>query len=263
MLDVVLKGYHLIDGDELPDWINSVGLIFANLPDVYHEGLTQRLVAAVSSAPLSTWNLPPSISIFNILDFDEIQSVVQGPTVSSTNLAYLLALAHSVYHHCGLPQLQQMPDMVRDRLIPVVRTEEQLIFVYHLVGPFLQRLHAERSMRPLFESTINLYKMLAKVDREVRIKNVDAICDILYHVKYQFTGDTVRHDAERVVRDLRPELQLRLKFIAPGIFIQQQQQQQAQQGAASSSISSNHANAASDSGGGGPVKKARMDLPEN
>ena len=67
--------------------------------------------------------------------------------------------------------------------------------------------------------------MLAKVDKETQIKNIDAICDILYHVKYQFTGDTVKLDAEKVVMGLRPELQLRLKFIAPGISLQVQQNQ--------------------------------------
>ena len=45
---------------------------------------------------------------------------------------------------------------------------------------------------------------------------MDAICDILYHVKYQFTGDSIKVDAERFVKELRPALQLRLRFISPG-----------------------------------------------
>ena len=74
-------------------------------------------------------------------------------------------------------------------------------------------------MRPLFDLTVQFYRMLQKVDRESRhLRHVDAICDILYHVKYQFTGDSVRQDAERVVRELSPYLQARLRFIAPGAF---------------------------------------------
>ena len=140
-----------------------------------------------------------------------------GSTTSS-RLSRLLAVAHSVYHHAGFLQIQQLPDLVRDKFLPIVRTEEQLLFVYHLVGPFLQRLNSERYTRPLIELTVQLYRMLGKVDKEVsHLKFMDPICDILYHVKYQFTGDSVRTDAEKIVRDLRPALQLRLRFISPGI----------------------------------------------
>ena len=44
---------------------------------------------------------------------------------------------------------------------------------------------------------------------------MEAICDLLYHVKYQFTGDSIRQDVERIEKELSPPLQLRLRFIAP------------------------------------------------
>ncbi len=96
------------------------------------------------------------------------------------------------------------------------------MFVFHLAGPFLQRLHTERLMRPLFDLTVQLYRMLQRVDRECTtkgrtIRHLDSICDLLYHVKYQFTGDSVRSDAERIVRELSAPCQLRLRFISPGI----------------------------------------------
>lgn len=79
-------------------------------------------------------------------------------------------------------------------------------------------MHSERLMRPLFDLTVQFYRMLNKVDKEQKHwKYADAISDILYHVKYQFTGDSVKTDACRIVRDLSPPLQLRLRFIAPGI----------------------------------------------
>jgi len=34
---------------------------------------------------------------------------------------------------------------MRDKLKPVVKTEEQFLFVCHLVGPFFQRFHIERT----------------------------------------------------------------------------------------------------------------------
>ena len=96
----------------------------------------------------------------------------------------------------------------------LVETEEQMLFVFHLVrifkvsktfgaffslcqkvsiikikfqvGPFLQRLHSERFMRVLFELTVQLYEILLRVDKNVKqMKYMDAVCDLLYHIKYQ------------------------------------------------------------------------------
>ena len=69
-------------------------------------------------------------------------------------------------------------------------------------------------MRILFELTVQLYEILLRVDRRVeQLKHQDAVCDLLYHIKYQFTGDSVKADAERVVRQLRTSLQLRLRSV--------------------------------------------------
>ncbi len=77
-------------------------------------------------------------------------------------------MAHAFWHHAGFPQIQQLPDLVRDKMSPLVKTEEQLLFIYHLAGPFLQRLHSERYMRPLFDLTVQFYKILQKVDRDAK-----------------------------------------------------------------------------------------------
>jgi hypothetical protein len=46
-------------------------------------------------------------------------------------------------------------------------------------------------MRPLFDLAVHFYKLLAKVDSEVpHLRHMDAICDILYHVKYQVNTST-------------------------------------------------------------------------
>ena len=105
------------------------------------------------------------------------------------------------------------------------------MFILHLVGPFLQRLHSDRFMRILFELTVQLYEILLRVDRCVpQMKYMDAVCDLLYHIKYQvnwiliptikssrsffkFTGDSVKGDVERIVRQLRNPLQIRLRFV--------------------------------------------------
>ena len=221
LLDVVINTSHLIPAEELPDWINSVGLVTSYLPEAYWEGLHGRIISALSSQPLSQWNLPDNpFEVFEMRDAGgETRGGDASDSGSARSLALLLACAHSVYHHAGFAQIQTLPELVREKLLPLIHSEEAMLFVMCLSGPFLQRLHSERYMRPLFDLTVQFYRMLHKVDKECKqLKHADAVCDILYHVKYQFTGDSVRQDAERVVRELSPYLQARLRFIAPGAF---------------------------------------------
>lgn len=41
------------------------------------------------------------------------------------------------------------------------------------------------------------------------------IFDYSYHIKYMFTGDVVKDEVKAKIRNLRPELQNRLRFITP------------------------------------------------
>ena len=88
-------------------------------------------------------------------------------------------------------------DLVRDKLVKLVETEEQMLFIFHLVGPFLQRLHSDRFMRILFELTVQLYEILLRVDRCVpQMKYMDAVCDLLYHIKYQVLENLLQQSAQ-------------------------------------------------------------------
>jgi len=49
---------------------------------------------------------------------------------------------------------------MRDKLKPVVKTEEQFLFVCHLVGPFFQRFHIERTRCMLDVSCTIKYTLL-------------------------------------------------------------------------------------------------------
>merc|ERR1719319_1202700 len=68
LVDVVLEANHLFNVQDLPDWINAVGLLLSYLPDVFFDGLKKRLVTALTSAPLSQWNLPQNpFEMFNFI----------------------------------------------------------------------------------------------------------------------------------------------------------------------------------------------------
>jgi len=208
LLEVILQSHSHIPPAKLPDSINAVGCLLSHLPESFWTGLHNRLCEAVSQAPLSSWNLPHTPT--QVFDFQAVHSLK-----TDCELSYLLATAHATWHHSGFTQICGLLDLVKDRLVPLIETEEQMLFVFHLVGPFLQRLHADRFMRVLFDLTVQLYEILLRVDRRVAVmRHMDSVCDLLYHIKYQFTGDSVKQDAERVVRQLKPALQLRLRFIA-------------------------------------------------
>lgn len=153
---------------------------------------------------MNTW--PFDCSLFKLFNF---QTCHYG--LLSSEYTYMLALAHSIWHHAGPGQIASVPRWINEHLPPVVRTEEQFLFVCHLVGPFLQRFNNHI----IINLTSSLYDLLAQVDQSIQeYKYIDAICDLLYHIKYMFVGDAMKQDLEKIIRGLRPQLQKRLRFIA-------------------------------------------------
>lgn len=69
---------------------------------------------------------------------------------------------------------------VKEKLSPIIKTEEQYVFLCHLVGPFLDRFNTDRP-RCVMDLTSELYQLLEKVDKNVMHLNyMDPICDLLY-----------------------------------------------------------------------------------
>ena len=98
LVDVILAAHsHIVPTDKLPEWINAVGLILSNLPESYWEGLHIRIAEALSSAPLSGWDLP--LTPEQVFDFQEVHNIK-----TDTKLSYLLAVSHAVWHHAGFNQ---------------------------------------------------------------------------------------------------------------------------------------------------------------
>ncbi|CAG9857627.1 unnamed protein product [Phyllotreta striolata] len=202
LLDVVAKGYVMIPPGDIHQWVNAIGLVLSSLPASYWTVLHDRLIAALSE--LESW--PYDCSPFELFDFKQTHA-----GLLHNRFSYMLALAHSVWHHAGVGQIASVPRWVRECLPACVKREEQFLYACHLVGPFLQRFNG-----PLLgELTTALYELLAQVDQaQADMRYMDPICDLLYHIKYMFVGDSMKKELEAVVRRLRPQLQLRLRFIA-------------------------------------------------
>ncbi|KAM9316931.1 mediator of RNA polymerase II transcription subunit 23 isoform 5-T5 [Gastrophryne carolinensis] len=215
LLNVVLKSQPLVPRENITAWMNAIGLIITALPEPYWIVLHDRIVSVLKSPSLTTeteWVGYP----FQLFDFTACHK-----SYSEMNCSYTLALAHAVWHHSSIGQLSLIPKFLPEVLIPIVKTEYQLLYAYHLVGPFLQRFQQERT-RCMIEIGVAFYEMLLNVDQNSEHLNfIEPICDFLYHMKYMFTGDSIKEQVEKIIFNLRPALKLRLRFITH-ISIQEQ-----------------------------------------
>uniref|UniRef100_A0A3Q1H7L4 Mediator of RNA polymerase II transcription subunit 23 n=1 Tax=Acanthochromis polyacanthus TaxID=80966 RepID=A0A3Q1H7L4_9TELE len=207
LLNVVLKSQPLVPRENITAWMNAIGLVITALPEPYWIVLHDRIVSVISSPALTSeteWAGYP----FALLDFTACHQ-----SYSEMNCSYVLALAHAVWHHSSIGQLSLIPKFLSETLKPIVQTEFQLLYVYHLVGPFLQRFQQERT-RCMLEIGVAFYEMLQAVDQHCQhLSYMDPICDFLYHIKYMYTGDSVKEQVEKIIMTLRPAMKLRLRFI--------------------------------------------------
>uniref|UniRef100_A0A8C5NER4 Mediator of RNA polymerase II transcription subunit 23 n=1 Tax=Gouania willdenowi TaxID=441366 RepID=A0A8C5NER4_GOUWI len=207
LLNVVLKSQPLVPRENVTAWMNAIGLVITALPEPYWIVLHERIISVISSPVLMSgteWAGYP----FALLDFTACHQ-----SYSEMNCSYVLALAHAVWHHSSIGQLSLIPKFLSETLKPIVKTEFQLLYVYHLVGPFLQRFQQERT-RCMLEIAVAFYEMLHMVDQHCKHLNyMDPICDFLYHIKYMYTGDSVKDQVEKIIMSLRQAMKLRLRFI--------------------------------------------------
>ena len=205
LLDVILKSNIQLNREKLMGWMNAVGLIITALPESYWTVLNDKIIEMMKSPVLM--NLGKSF--YQTFDFIACQNMHVESSCS-----YMVALTHAVWHHAGIGQLSMLPQFIKDRVKEIVKTEEQYLLLLFLVGPFLSRFHIERT-RCLMDLTVELYEILANVDKVCEhLHHMDSITDFLYHIKYMFVGDGVKNEVEKVIRNLKPPLQLRLRFIS-------------------------------------------------
>jgi len=190
---------------------NAAGLLLTWLPEPYWRRLYASLTRALEIQPdlMPAANAP---SVFTAL-WPPLAQLAPSP------LAPLAALAHAFWQHASTAQLAKLPALIADQLRPAVTCEAHLICLFQLVCPFLPRLNGDRDLpRSVKDTTVELYRTTAKIDQLVwqkgeSLQHQDVICDVLYHIKYMFTGDSVKADLEPIILGLSPGLQKRLRFI--------------------------------------------------
>ena len=70
---------------------------------------------------------------------------------------------------------------MKERLTPLIRSEEQFIFLCHLIGPFLSRYKFDRPSPCILDLAVELFTALEQVNSfNKEMKYIDPICDLLY-----------------------------------------------------------------------------------
>ncbi|VDK42283.1 unnamed protein product [Anisakis simplex] len=182
--------------------INTVALILTALPSSFQRIFYDHIVSVLDSEALTQGD--PSVC------FESLES--ECFLLTENQLLTNLALGHAYLQHCNTSSLAALPEFVRDKLAPKLVTEAQLIFVLRLVVPILQRFYdmKERS-KQIQDLAVDVYKMTVKVNERVGVlKYEDAICDLLYHMKYMYVGDFVKNEAEQAIQRLSPSMRVKL-----------------------------------------------------
>ncbi|XP_050073432.1 mediator of RNA polymerase II transcription subunit 23 [Anopheles maculipalpis] len=208
IIDVLVKGYTVVPNAVIHNWANTIGLLMAALPEAYWSVIYERLQGALNSKSMKEW-------VYRQSPFEMFNFKIVKESMLDRSYVTVLAIVHSIFHHFGIGQLATITETIKEKLKPLVHTEYQLIYVCHVVGPFLHRLSIERA-RAVSDITLMLYELLEQVDKAQPaqpLRYMDPICDLLYHIKYMFVGDTMKTELEAIIRRLRPALQMRLRFI--------------------------------------------------
>lgn len=207
IIDVAIKGLVVITYQNIHSWINAIGLIMSAMPEVYWSVIYDRLEEMMKQPQMMDWTYRQSP--FDMFSFNTVRYAML-----ESKFVIILALAHSIFHHFNIGQTAKIVHYVKEKLIPHIKTEHQLIYLHHILGPFLQRLDP----KDVIDITKIYYELLELVDKnktqkDEPMKYMDTLSDILYHIKYMFVGDSMKNDLEPIIRRLSNPLRLRLRFI--------------------------------------------------
>ncbi|XP_065890172.1 mediator of RNA polymerase II transcription subunit 23-like [Dysidea avara] len=188
------------DEDNCWEWINSLAILLTNLPDSFRQSLLDQVQQTLKN----DFYMSSSLSIGSIHQ------------IAGSKLGCLMGLLHAYWQHSNIGTLTTVTQWIRSRIRPVLQTESQFIYFCNLVGPLFQRVHTEKP-RLLVELVMEVYSLLQVVDQHnPYMTHADLICDLLYHIKYSYMGDANKEEIEKVVSNLQPTLQTRLRFLVSG-----------------------------------------------
>uniref|UniRef100_A0A336LHK9 Mediator of RNA polymerase II transcription subunit 23 n=1 Tax=Culicoides sonorensis TaxID=179676 RepID=A0A336LHK9_CULSO len=208
IMDIISKRYGNIPPGKIHTWINAIGLIIAHLPESYFMTVFERTRELLNSKKMKDWKYKQSP--FVMFDFKTVYN-----SMLDKEFVNHLAVVHAVIQHFNIGQISVLIEYINKVLKPLIKTEYQMIYVCHIICPFLSRLEAEVPRAPM-DITLILYEVLEQIDtskNENSLVYLDPICDLLYHLKYMYIGDMLKTEIETIIKKLSPRLRMRLRFI--------------------------------------------------
>jgi mediator of RNA polymerase II transcription subunit 23 len=206
LFEIVTNPQSPVESKSLPKCFNAVGLLLSHLPVSYSEIINQTILKTLSHEQLLIELDYSSGFPFHIFTFSIHQNEPSSP------IGRIITSVHAIWSHMGIAKLTQMSALLRDLVRPQVKTELQLLFICHLIGPFFARLEKERT-RVLTDVVIQLYQIILQVSQITNIVHADTIADMLYHIKYKHVGELIKQEIQQIIIHLPPNLKEKLKFL--------------------------------------------------
>lgn len=124
LLDVCLVGHKIISRDCIQSWMNATGLVLTALPDSYWSVLLDRILESMQGPLLTGFNDTEVGELFQIMNFDGCHN-----NLTEVQLSYLIGLTHAVWHHASVGQVSLLPNFLKDRVKPLLKTERQVFIL--------------------------------------------------------------------------------------------------------------------------------------
>jgi len=208
LIDLIVKPDSPIPVEDIPKWFNAFGMITAHLPYEYSKVVNQAIITALNSPEIL--QIQPSA----VYPSHNFSFSPEEQRESDNYLARMITCVHACWSHMAIIQLTPLQKFLENEVRPILRTEMQLLFILHLISPFLSRLEKERT-RILSEVVVELYQLIHQIGQQVELIHVDAIADLLYHIKYKYIGEyrPVMEKVREFIRHFPQKLRDRLKFM--------------------------------------------------
>lgn len=173
LLNIVLNNHQKLPREDIEFWINGIAMVLASLPDGFTQAINDRIIELLKN--------PATLSSRNIQQLADFKN--NHLLVNECEISYLMAIIYVFWSHDAIGRVCIVHKFLKERVKPIIQTEEQYLFICYLVGPLLNRICNERT-RTVMDITVELYEMLEIIDKKIdKFEYFDNICDLMYHLK--------------------------------------------------------------------------------
>jgi len=180
----------------LPEWSNTLALIFSALPSSFSMAMFNKIGDILKDKE-------------NFGDMNKVDNVQWNYKAQA-----VLVLAHSFFQHSKMDKMAFLPDFLQQHMDSFT-TEGQVVYILKLISPFMHHMVSERS--PAVQPTLRgMYQSIFNLLSDVGTSNPDLFVDFMYFCKYIFVGDEMRPVIEKHLTNLPADIASKMKFLVQG-----------------------------------------------